>query len=624
MAEPTQIGPYQILARIASGGMGTVYHALHTEANREIALKVLRTDRSDDPDFIKRFEREANIMAELRHPNIAQVFQAGFIDEGILGAVYFIEMEYLPGGNLHTELKNLRAAGQYMPIGRALNITRQITAALDFAHRRGLVHRDIKPSNILIGNDSQGRLRYVLTDFGIVWYSDATQLTQTSQVMGTPEYMSPEQCQAQNIDARSDLYSIGCVLYETLVGDPPFTAEVPIAVTFKQVQDVPQPPSAIRSDVPESINDLVLKLLAKQPRQRHQNARQLLESIDRIVRIEPLVGFEPGDPTTIVDEPAVVNSSATAGVPTPSRTTPKWVSPRRPKSTVVGQVQNLWVGRPSVRTVLLLLGLLIVAIVVVVLIGNAASSMAPIPEPTPTVVAGLAETAEAAAAPTMQPTLLPESEPTLAPTPTVTESEPLISAPVLTVTADFVNVRNGPDIRYASLGQLEQGQVLDVVGRSEDGQWLQISYPAAPDARGWVKIALDDVQLVQPNEAVNLVPVAAVPTLPPINFPAPVCPNPFSAGITSPQHAETIAGQLLIYGNAEVPDGGYAKMELRQDAGWQFIGEVRVTTRGGLLGRIQPAYFSSLRSGLALLRLVVVDAVGQEIRQCQIAVAVAG
>ena len=98
MAEPAQIGPYQILARIASGGMGTVYHAFHTEANREIALKVLRTDRSDDPDFIKRFEREANIMAELRHPNIVRVYQAGFIDEGLLGAIYFIEMEYLPGG----------------------------------------------------------------------------------------------------------------------------------------------------------------------------------------------------------------------------------------------------------------------------------------------------------------------------------------------------------------------------------------------------------------------------------------------------------------------------------------------------------------------------------------------
>ena len=621
MAEPAQIGPYQILARIASGGMGTVYHALHTEANREIALKVLRTDRSDDPDFIKRFEREANIMAELRHPNIVRVYQAGFIDEGLLGAIYFIEMEYLPGGNLHTDLKSLRAAGQAMPFGTALNVARQITAALDFAHRRGLVHRDIKPSNILIGEDDQGRPRYVLTDFGIVWYDDATHLTQTSQVMGTQEYMSPEQCQAQTVDARSDLYSIGCVLYEMLVGDPPFTAEVPIAVTFKQVQDVPLPPSAIRADVPTSINDLVLKLLSNSPRQRHQNARQLLEAIDRVAQIEPLIGFEPGDPAALFDAPVIDNVvTGPPGTPTPSRPTPKWVAPRRPKSTVVGQVQNLWVARPSMRTLVVLLGLLIVAVVVVVLIGNAAGSLGSVASSTPTAIAGFAET-EAAGVLILQPTLLPLGEPAAIPTPTAT-TEPAVSTPVLTVTTDFVNVRSGPDTRYASVGQLTLGQVLEVVGRSEDNAWLQVVYLAAPGGRGWVKIQLDDVQLVQPNEAARDVPVAVVPTLPPINFPAAVCPNPGLAGISSPQHTETVTGQLLIYGNAEVPTGGFAKVELRQDQGWRFVGEVRETTRGGLLGRIQPAFFSSLRAGLTLLRLVVVDAAGQEIRQCQIAVAV--
>ena len=602
--------------------MGTVYHASHTEANREVALKVLRTDRSDDPDFIKRFEREANIMAELRHPNIARVYQAGFIDEGILGAIYFIEMEYLAGGNLHTELKNLRTAGEYMPIGAALNITRQMTAALDFAHRRGLVHRDLKPSNILIGNDDQGRVRYVLTDFGIVWYDDATHLTQTSQVMGTPEYMSPEQCQAQNVDARSDLYSLGCVLYETLVGDPPFTAEVPIAVTFKQVQDVPLPPSVIRADIPTSINDLVLKLLAKHPRQRHQNARQLLEAIDRIARIEPMIGFEPGDTPQIVDEP-VSDASTPAITPNLRRTTPRKGVPRRPQSTVVGQVQNLWVARPSRRTLLLLLGLLVIAIIVVVLIGNAASSLEPTTEPTPTAQAQLAVTEDIVGAPVLQPTLLPPTEPTEVPTPTSIATAPPVSAPALTVTTEFVNVRGGPDTRFPSAGQLTQGQVMEVVGRSEDGAWLQIVYLAAPDARGWVKVELNGVQLVQPNEAALAVPVAAVPTLPPINFPAAVCPNFNAAGISSPQHTDTISGQLLIYGNAEVPGGGFAKVELRQDGDWQFIGEVRETTRGGLLGRIQPAFFSSLRSGLTLLRLVVVDGAGQEIRKCQIAVAVA-
>jgi serine/threonine-protein kinase len=567
MADPRIIGPYQILARIASGGMGTVYHAYNPIEKREVALKVLRGDRSDDATFIKRFQREAAIMAELQHPNIARVYEVGHID-----GYYFIEMEYLPGGNLSTEIKQIAAAGQAMSVPHALEITRQVAAGLMMAHERGLVHRDIKPSNILISNDG----RYVLSDFGIVWYSDMTHFTKTAQVMGTPEYMSPEQCQALEIDARSDLYSLGCVLFEMLTGYPPFTAEAPLAVTLKQVQESPKPVHEVRPDVPRNVSQMLSKLLSKQPRQRYQNAQTLIHVIERIF-----------DPDANPDAPIPIDN---------------WLS-------------TTFMQRPPAKVLLGIAAALALIIGMVgLLMGYAASSS----QANPTANSGNVvptQPTDANATPTMaiveapMPSPASVAAPTPAPTPT--------PAAVLTVSATFVNVRLGPDLRFAQLGQLAQSEVATVTGTSADGEWFQIVFVPGPQGVGWVKHEQNGRKLVEPNGQVANIQSIIIPTLTPWRSPAFVCPRPGVGQIVFPAHGEQVINQLAVYGTADIEDGGYGKIELRQDGGWQFVGEFRSDKPTvSLLAQLAPRAFARLKTGVTQLRMVIVSKSGQETDTC--------
>ena len=194
----TQLGQYQIVDKVATGGFGTVYRARHLTMQRDVALKVLLPNLSEDKQFLERFRREAQATAALRHPHIVEIYDANNV-----GSHHFLAMEFLLGGNLQGQLQQLRDQHKLMPVDEALRAVRQIASALDYAHTKGFVHRDIKPSNILL--DEHGR--YVLTDFGIVSAQDArTKLTMNAAALGTPEYMAPEQAQGKPPDARSDLY----------------------------------------------------------------------------------------------------------------------------------------------------------------------------------------------------------------------------------------------------------------------------------------------------------------------------------------------------------------------------------------------------------------------------------
>lgn len=272
------VGNYEIIETIAQGGMGVVYHARHRSIRREVALKVLFPHLANDAEFTQRFQREGQAMATLRHPNIVEVYDAGFAD-----GYYYMAIELLPGGSLHQQLTQLSRAQQMMPVEQALRITKEVAQALEYAHQKGFVHRDIKPSNVLIAADG----RYVLTDFGIVHAEGATKLTRNLTTLGTPEYMSPEQAQGLPVDGRSDIYSLGIVLYEMLAGKPPFSSDTPWATVYQHIQQPPPSITAIRSDLSPAVRDIVNRSLAKKADDRFQSAKEMAAAIERIIGVAP-------------------------------------------------------------------------------------------------------------------------------------------------------------------------------------------------------------------------------------------------------------------------------------------------------------------------------------------------
>ena len=218
----------------------------------------------------------------LRHPNIVEVYDAGV---NPISNLFYIAMAYLPYGNLKKEIERYNLSGEPFPIDRALEITRQIASALAYAHQRGLIHRDVKPSNILRAPGEH----YVLSDFGIALALDATRLTRSSgdRGLGTPEYMSPEQIERQPVDGRSDVYSLGVVLYELIAGVAPFKADSPLVVLMKHVHEAPPPIQGYRADVPRPVCKLLEQALAKDPRQRYASAMMFATALQNILEGQP-------------------------------------------------------------------------------------------------------------------------------------------------------------------------------------------------------------------------------------------------------------------------------------------------------------------------------------------------
>jgi serine/threonine protein kinase len=253
---------YQIHSLLGQGGMGVVYRAYDPVLQRTVAIKVLPPQLTIDAEFVTRFQREAIASANLRHAHIVTVYDVGQQD-----GEYFIIMEYLEGDTLEQWL----AQHGPMPVAQASQVLDQIAGALDHAHGRGIVHRDIKPSNIML--DVQGRA--VLMDFGLVRAGEGLGPTRSTTVMGTPEYMAPEQILGQAIDRRTDIYALGVVLYELLAGKTPFRHTTPIATAYAHVHEAPPPVRSVNKAVSQSIEAVVLKALAKDPTARYQSAGSL-------------------------------------------------------------------------------------------------------------------------------------------------------------------------------------------------------------------------------------------------------------------------------------------------------------------------------------------------------------
>ncbi|MDQ3860012.1 MAG: protein kinase, partial [Actinomycetota bacterium] len=274
---------YRIVGPLGAGGMAEVYLAHDDVLDRSVALKVMSGRYADDEEFVERFKREAQSAAALSHPNIVSIYDRGEAEDG----TYYIAMEYLPGGTLKDRILKRGAIAPRTAAAVAL----QIAEALRAAHAAGVVHRDIKPHNVLVTDTGDIKVG----DFGIARAATSSTMTRTGSILGTAHYISPEQAMGEPVGQGSDLYSLGVVLYEMLTGTLPYDAETSIGIAMKHVNGHLVPPRKLNPDVPESINAITIRLLAKNTDERYADAAELIEDLERVIN-----GLEPAKATTRV------------------------------------------------------------------------------------------------------------------------------------------------------------------------------------------------------------------------------------------------------------------------------------------------------------------------------------
>ena len=319
---------YQVEARIGAGGMAEVYRGFDPVLNRTVAIKVLSPQFARDTSFVQRFRREAQAAARLNQPNIVAVYDTG-ADDG----TQFIVMEFIEG----------RTLAEFLDTGRkptpvqAAEIAQKICDALSSAHAQGVIHRDIKPGNVMVTRDGTVKVM----DFGIARVLGPETAPQTSAVLGTASYLSPEQAQGNPVDARTDIYSLGVVLYEMLTGRPPFMGDTPVAVAYKQVNETPSIPSELNTDVPARLDAVVMKALAKNPSNRYQTAEEFSADLDRVIK-----GQE------VEATPLMAGAGTAAATQVISR--PQHTAVLPPPEEPEGSGRKVWLG--------ILIGILVVAI----------------------------------------------------------------------------------------------------------------------------------------------------------------------------------------------------------------------------------------------------------------------
>ena len=445
-----RLGRYEIRSEIGRGGMGMVFEGFDALLQRTVAIKVLPPQFAFDEDFVRRFHREGVMSAQLHHVNVVTIHDVGEHD-----GFHYLVMEFLEGKTLDQWLKDHGT----MPLGQAVPVLRQIASALDFAHSRGMIHRDIKPSNIMLTAEGHA----TLMDFGLVRAAEGAMLTRTGMVVGTPEYMAPEQATGAEVDARTDVYALGVVLYRMLSGKLPFTRSTPYAVTYAHIHEPPPPLRQTRADLPPRLEAILLKALAKDPAARYQRAGHLADDFAAAVAELPAAvrTTVPTAAVTRVAQPAAeVHAAQTliGGAPTLRMDSePPVVAPALSAAPAVATTRAGATRLPLIIGAVALLAVL--GIVGALLASNRGSASAPTATPQVLVVvspsplattlivetpppatvtatvatATLAPTATAAPLPSDTPTAAATDTPTNTPAPTATPANTPTPRPAVTV-----------------------------------------------------------------------------------------------------------------------------------------------------------------------------------------------
>jgi serine/threonine-protein kinase len=505
--KPRNIGRYQIKAELNRGGMSVVYLAHDPRFGRDVAIKMLPRSLQDQPAVRARFEREARTVAALEHPAIVPVYDFGEED----GQPYLV-MRCMQGGSL----ADLLTYGR-LNLTDAARITTRIAGALDEAHERGVIHRDLKPGNILF--DTHGEA--FLTDFGIVklYEGDSAMSTMTgSVVLGTPAYMSPEQALGKTIDRRSDVYSLGAVLYEMLTGLPPYKGPTSISIAMKHVVEPVPNVREYRPDLPDACIAVVEKAMAKEADARFATAGELADAFAAsALSAAPTEKQMP--PVVVRRKPQTTSSAATAdaddeggdGADSPTTEASRPVTGAQPQAQPRGVRWGLIATVVAIG--LLLLGGGVAALGVLSRQGRTT------PQPTATVPANPTAFDTTAVVPTREPPALPTdtSQPEATPTrelePTFTPAPPAPNVPTLRVTIDGGRVRAGPGTGFAILRELPLNTELRAIAfvQTTEGRWYEVILP--DNTRGWVS---DNIVVLVNPDAVNALPTAAfIPASPP-------------------------------------------------------------------------------------------------------------